>query len=524
MILFVDLFAGGGGASEGIRRATGLSPDIAINHDLAAIRMHERNHPDCVHYHSDIFQVMPWDAVGAEDVDLLWASPDCTHFSRAKGGKPRSQKIRDLAWAIVRWAEQVQPEIICMENVPEFLTWGPLGHDDKPIRERQGETFAQFLMALEELDYRFDWDVLNAADYGAPTSRKRFYLVARRDGFPIRWPEPSHGPGRPQPWRTAAECIDWDVPVRSIFDREKPLAEKTLARIAEGMRRYVFEAERPFLLNLTHGGRLEPIDEPFRTITAANRGEKALVTPFIDKMYGSARAGAPVTMPLSTVLAGGGRGGGHHALVAPALVRTDMHRSNSRCVYDPRDPLRTITSGGGHAVAAAMLINTRNGERRGQSPRVRDLRRPAPTVTAKGSQGAVVAAFLAKHYGGVVGQDLRKTLGTVTAKDHHSLVAAFLVKYYGSGGQWQSLSEPMHTIVSKGRFGLVTTNIGGEEYAVVDIGMRMLTPRELARAQGFGDDYVLLGTKTQQIAKIGNSVCPDVAKAIVEANLWSAAA
>ena len=478
----VDLFAGGGGASEGIRRATGRSPRIAINHDLAAILMHERNHPDAVHYHSDIFSVTPWRAVGDHHVDLLWASPDCTHFSRAKGGKPRSQKIRDLAWAVVRWAEQVKPDILCMENVPEFVTWGPLGPDDLPDKSRQGETFAQFLIALEELDYEFDWQVLRACDYGAPTSRKRFHLVARRDGLPIAWPRPTHGPGCRFPWRAAAECIDWDIPVRSIFDRKEPLAEKTLARIAEGMRRYVFEAERPFLLNLTHGGRLEPIDEPFKTITAANRGEKALVVPHL-------------------------------------VVNTSGNPGTS-----VRSPLKTITTGGHHALAAAMLINTRNGERRGQRPRTRDLRDPMTTVTAKGSQGALVAAFLAKHYGGVVGQDMRRPIGTVTAKDHHSLVAAFLVKYYGSGSQWQSLSEPMHTIVSKARFGLVTTEIDGEEYAVVDIGMRMLTPRELARAQGFGDDYVLVGTKTEQIAKIGNSVCPDVARAIVRANLLSAAA
>lgn len=499
----IDLFAGGGGASEGIVRATrGVGPLVAINHDVDAIYMHAMNHPGTMHLCESVWDVEPFVPHG-EQLDLLWASPDCKHFSRAKGSKPLNRNIRALAWVIVKWAEQTLPKVIAMENVPEFLEWGPLypsDHPDpklrdRPIPHRKGETFKLFIEALEDLTYDVEWRELVACDYGAPTLRKRLFLVARCDGKPIRWPKKTHGPGRLHPYRTAAECIDWDIPACSIFASKseardwaeehgrhtpvRPLADKTMARIAEGVRRYVLTDPRPFIMNLTHGGRLEPIEEPFRTITAAHRGEKALVIP-----YG---------------------------------------------------------------------IQTRNSERRGQTPRTWDVRNPYNTITAKGSQGAVALAFLAKHNGGVIGHGLRRPLGTVTSRDHHALVSAFvtkyygtstgsslrdplhtvtggaggghmalvaamLVKYYGTGGQWQSVDEPLHTIVSKARFGLVTVDIGGETYTINDIQMRMLEPRELARAQGFQDEYVLTGNKTAQIARIGNSVPPPVVQAIVEAN------
>jgi DNA (cytosine-5)-methyltransferase 1 len=482
-LIAVDLFAGGGGASEGIRRALGVAPIVAVNHDPDAIAMHAANHPDTIHLCESVFDVRPHEVTEGRRVDLLWASPDCTHFSRAKGGKPRAKKIRGLAWVIVQWAAAVAPRVICCENVPEFVTWGPLDDEGQPIKERAGETFREFVSKLEALGYTVEWRNLVAADYGAPTTRKRFFLVARRDGRPIRWPVPSHDRTT---WRIAAECIDWSVPVPSIFGRKRPLKPATERRIAEGIRRYVLTSARPFIVCLTHGsvanrGRVEDIDQPLNTITTAKGGERALVAP--------------------------------------------------------------------------TLINTRNGERVGQRPRVHDIEQPMPTVTAIGSQGGLVAAFLAKHYGGVVGQDLDRPVGTVTAIDHHSLaavfldklhgsaqagqpvdrpmptvtsgggrggghaalVAAFLLKYYGSGGQWSALDEPMHTIVAKARMGLVTVPIGGDEYALVDIGMRMLTPRELARAQGFGDDYVLTGTKANQIARIGNSVPPPVVEAVVRA-------
>lgn len=491
-MIAIDLFAGGGGASEGIRRATGVEPIIAINHCRAAIDMHAANHPGTIHLHESVWDVHAQD-FGGEVVDLLWASPDCTHFSRAKGAAPRSKEIRSLAWVIVDWARDVRPRVICMENVPEFVTWGPLLEETgQPDKTRAGETFRSFVGRLEAEGYAVEWRVLNAADYGAPTSRRRLFLVARCDGEAIGWPEPTHGPGRALPWRTAAECIDWSLPVPSIFDRRRPLAEATQRRIAEGIRRYVLTSASPYLLCLTHGGRLEPLSEPMRTTTTAHRGERALVVP--------------------------------------------------------------------------SLINTRNGERAGQTPRALDITRPMTTVTGQGSQGGLVAAFLARHNGGPnghpsYGRDLHETMGTVTGRDtqalavgwldklhgsaragqpldqpaptvtsgggrgggHAALCAAFLLKYYGQGGQWSALDEPMHTLVGKARMGLVTVTIQGEEYALVDIGMRMLQPRELARAQGFPDSYILTGNKSEQVARIGNSVCPPVAEALVRAQFPGAA-
>lgn len=481
--IIVDSFAGGGGASIGIEAALGRSPDIAINHDPAAIAMHEVNHPATRHFQESVWTVKPKVVTGGANVGLLWASPDCRHFSRAKGGKPVSPRVRGLAWVVVAWARAVAPRVICLENVPEFLTWGPLGPDNMPIKARAGETFARWAGQLERLGYRLEKKVLNAADFGAPTSRKRIFIVARRDGQPIRWPEPSHGPGRPRPWRTAAECIDWSIPCRSIFDRERPLAPATEQRIAFGLPKFVGE---PFLVNLTHGGRVESLREPMRTVTGANRGEKALAVPY--------------------------------------------------------------------------LIQMGYGERRGQAPRVLDINAPLGTVVASGGKFALVAAFLNKHYGGVVGQSLHQPLGTVTKVDHHSLaavfltkfransvgqglgeplhtvtagaggagghfglVAAFLLKYYGTA-LGQPLNAPLGAITSRDRFSLVLVRIAGVEYAIADILMRMLAPHELAWAQGFPRDYILTGTKSERVAKIGNSVCPPVAEALVRANLVTQAA
>lgn len=490
----VDLFAGGGGWSEGFLWATGVPPAVAVNHDEDAIAMHVANHPETEHHHEDVFHVDPLEATRGRAVGWLHLSPDCRHFSRAKGSVPNtaralSKKIRGLAWVGVRWAAKVRPRIISLENVAEFTTWGPLHQQGEragqPNRRQAGTTFRKFVATLERLGYAVEWRNLCAADYGAPTSRKRLFLIARNDGRPIVWPKPTHGPKGQKPYRTAAECIDWSIPVPSIFDRRKPLAEATLRRIAEGVRRFVIEARQPFLVNLTHGGRLEPIDEPFATITAAHRGEKALVAP--------------------------------------------------------------------------TLIQTSYGERKGQAPRVLDLHKPLGTVVAGGSKHGLVAAFLAKHFGGhtTPGTPLDRPMDTVTAKDHHNIVsafltryhgekrpaekarveslesplptqtsenrfavvAAFMAKYYGADRHGQGLGEPLHTVPTKDRFGLVTVTIDGEPFVIVDIGMRMLSPRELARAQGFPDSYVLTGTKTSQTARIGNSVPPHFPAAIVPVNL-----
>lgn len=479
--LIVDLFAGGGGASTGIYEATGRHPDIAVNHSEFALAMHAVNHPTTTHYREDVFDVNPLRVCGGKSVGLLWMSPDCTHFSKAKGGKPRDKNTRSLAWVAVRWASEVRPRVIVLENVEEFVTWGPLDDDGQPIAKLAGETFADWKRALEALGYVIEHRLLVAADYGAPTTRKRLFLVARCDGHRITWPEPSHGKGRVHPWRTAAEIIDWSLRCPSIFSRKKPLAEATCARIGEGMHRHVLTCAQPFIVPLTHHGavRVHLLDEPTKTITCANRGELALVTPFIASHYGQS-VGRSIDEPLATVTAGGG---GHHSLVIPTLIQTGY------------------------------------GERPGQAPRVPGLDKPIGTMV-NGVKHALVA-FVTKHYGGVVGHDLERPLGTVTTQDHHSLTVAeygtdrtdevieFLLRYCRSTPSMKHIEEVRER-------GLLPS----------DIGMRMLAPRELFRAQSFPDSYRIdidhngkALSKTIQIELAGNSVCPPMAAAIVRANV-----
>jgi DNA (cytosine-5)-methyltransferase 1 len=425
--LIIDNFAGAGGASTGIEMALGRSPDIAINHDHEALAMHEANHPDTIHLCDNVWQVDIAKEVAGRHVALAWFSPDCKHFSKAKGGKPVEKNIRGLAWVVLKWAGIAKPDVIVLENVEEFQTWGPLV-DNQPCPRRKGMTFRRWVTQLRNLGYQVDWRELRACDYGAPTIRKRLFVIARRDGREIIWPEPTHGPAGNlflKPYRTAAECIDWSIPCPSIFGRKRPLAEATLRRIAMGLKRYVIDAKEPFIVNLTHGGRLEPISEPLRTTTTAHRGAKAIIVP--------------------------------------------------------------------------SLIQTGYGEREGQAPRVPGLDKPLGTCVGSGNH-ALVAAFLAKHYGGVVGSDLDEPIGTVTAVDHHSLVSshivklkgtckdghpvtepmatigamethlgevrAFLIKYFETD-QDPRLEEPLHTVTAKDRFGLVMVH--GEPYQIVDI-------------------------------------------------------
>lgn len=493
--LIVDLFAGGGGASTGIEAALGRPVDVAINHDPVAIAVHERNHPGAKHWTTDIWDVKPREATRGRPVELLHASPDCKHFSRAKGGKPKSQKIRSLAWVVLRWAREARPQVITLENVPEFVDWGPLDSEGVAIESRKGETFKRWRRDLERLGYIVEWRTLIASHYGAPTSRKRLFLIARRDGNPIVWPAPTHGPGL-LPFNTAAQCIDWTIPVPSIFDRKKPLAEKTLRRIAAGIRRFVIESADPFIIPVNHGGgenRSESLGAPLSTVTAARRGH-ALVTPFVAGVGGRAGQSPPTS-------------------------------GNA--------PVGTITAKNDRVLVAPTLIQTSYGERLGQAPRVLDLHAPLGTVVAQGQKHSLVAAFLAKHYGGVVGQRTDKTIGTITAVDHHSLVTAklgvdrspevraFLTNYYGSEQDvGRGLNEPMRTVVTKDRFGLVT--VKGVDYQIVDIGMRMLEPHELLAAQfgRFARNYDMspATTKKDAVRLIGNSVCPELEEAIIAAN------
>lgn len=455
--LIVDNFAGGGGASTGLEMA-GLPVDIAINHDPVALGMHAANHPNTRHIISDVFDVDPREVTDGRSVGLAWFSPDCKHFSKAKGGKPVEKKIRGLAWVALKWAVSVRPRIICLENVEEFEDWGPLLLDGKPCPERKGQIFNLFVKRFEQAGYCVEWRQHRACNYGAPTIRKRLIVIMRCDGLPIIWPDPTHGDptglevvsGLLHPWRTAAECINWSIRCPSIFERKRPLVENTLRRIARGIQRFVIEADDPFIVPAfisygQHGGRNRDINQPHHTITASRKDTNGLVTAFLAQ---------------------------HN------------------------------TGATGH-----------------------DARKPLSTITGRGTQQQAVAAFLTKFYGTCNhGSSLRQPFPTVTATGTHiGEVRAFLMKYYGMGGQWQDCREPMHTISTKDRLGLVT--IAGEEWQIVDIGMRMLSARELFRAQGFDDSYIIQRqadgtpiTKTQQVEKCGNSVPPPLAQAIAHAN------
>lgn len=591
--LFVDNFAGGGGASTGIEMAIGRSVDIAINHDPDAIAMHKANHPASKHYCEDVWQVDPVEACAGNPVALAWFSPDCKHFSRAKGGKPVDKNIRGLAWVAIKWAYTVRPKVLMLENVPEIQTWGPLGKDGKPIKERAGETFMGFILALtggipawhpayqemcdalsieptsemaqklqKGLGYKVQHRTLKSCDYGAPTTRTRFYLIARCDGRPIVWAEPTHAPkdseavkqGLKLPYHTAAECIDWSIPAQSIFERKKPLAENTMRRIARGIQKFVIDNPEPFIVTVNHSGegfRGQSTDEPLGTITAKNG--YGVVTPTI-MCNNTNNVGASVETPLLTVTTGN-----RNYLVAPSIVPIGYGEREGQAprVNKVDEPLGTVVTSGKHYLVAPTLIQyhseTAKDEVRGQ-----ELTEPLMTQDTS-NRYALSVAHIMKNYGGGyngAGSAADAPLDTVTAKDHNSLVTAhimtmrnnmdgqpideplttiscsgahhaevqaFLVKYFSTGAA-KSVNEPLDTVTTKDRFALVT--IHGEEYIITDIKMRMLQPRELFNAQGFPSDYIIDHdadghpyVKSKQVARCGNAVTPQVPAALVRANL-----
>lgn len=641
--LIIDNFAGGGGASTGIERALGRAVDVAINHDAEAVAMHLANHPTTKHYCQSIMAVDPLDATGGAPVALAWFSPDCKHHSKAKGGKPREKNIRDLAWVVVHWAERLLKakrdgsaaiQVLMLENVEEFRQWGPLDEHGQPIKERKGEEFDLWVRRLKKLGYKVEFRELRACDYGAPTSRKRLYLIARRDGVPIVWPKPTHGkPGSVEvasgerlPWRTAAECIDWSIPCPSIFERKRELKPATMRRIAHGVMRYVVNSASPFVIPVTHHGsparsydpaapfptvtaahrgELAGIDaavipithtsngatahsphEPMRTITTANGGEFARATvtlaPHITKFrtgsvgsdagdpmptvtangdsarpagatplglaaatmvqmgYGEAPGQAPraldVETPLGTIVAGGNK----HGLVVGHL---EKFSENSRG-KSANDPMDTVMAGASRHAAVTAFLSTfyTNGGKH-------DVRDPAPTVMAGSNKHAVVCAHMEQANTGRVGHSASDPVSTITAAGSHQRlvettmvdasalpfeqleravrVAAFLIKYYGNEVDGHGLAAPIGTVTTKDRFAVVTVTIDAITYVIVDIGMRMLSRRELANAQGFPRDYTLdpIGPKgkplsiSSSIRMIGNSVCPDVAQALASANV-----
>lgn len=533
--IIVDSFAGGGGASLGISWALGRGPDVAINHDKEAIALHKANHPESTHFSEDVWKVDPVEACAGRPVGLMWLSPDCKHFSKAKGGKPVTKKVRGLAWIAIRWATAVRPRVIALENVEEFQGWGPVLADGTPCPVRKGKTFRAFVAKLRRLGYAVEWKELRACDYGAPTIRKRLFLVARCDGEPIQWPAPTHGKGREKPYRTAGDCINWSLPCPSIFGRKRPLADATNARIARGLRKFVIEAPKPFIVNMAHGGKIEPLDLPISTIATERGGCRAVVVPSVQ------RVGEPKPQPF--IVGVGGR----------------MGQSPERGMDTP---YHTITSKADSAIVVPTLIQTGYGEREGQAPRSLDIEKPLGTVVAGGVKHALVTSFLAKHYGQrhpgeVQGATLFEPAPTVTTIDHTALVASSLVKLRGTSKQGQSMDEPLHTISAGGLhhaevraflvayygnekeardlfnpLGTVTTKerhalvqVGQEQYVIADIGMRMLAPRELYRAQGFPDSYNIdikyegkPMTQQAQVRMCGNSVCPPMAECIVRAN------
>lgn len=510
--LIVDNFAGGGGASTGIYLATGRHPDIAINHDREALAIYRANHPSTRVMCEDVFDVDPRLVTGRRRVGLAWFSPDCTFFSKARGAKPhrdrnRARRRRGLAGVVIKWAAAVRPRVICVENVEEFKKWGPLAEDGRPCPKRLGESFRRWHLRLVNLGYAVEWQELRACDYGAPTSRKRLFIIARCDGLPIQWPQRTHGPGREKPYRTAAECIDWTLPCPSIFERSKPLAEATLRRIARGIRRYVIETKQPFIVPASQG---------------KTPGEVVAVSPALIQMGHGERDGqAPRALdpgsPLGTVTAGGN----HHALVTAFLAK--HYGGGENGVQTPgvavQLPLGTITAVDHHAVVACHLQRDFGGSTGAA------LSKPHPTITAGGGgHAAIVASSLVKLKGTCRdGQPVTEPLATIQAQgNHYAEVRAFLLTYYGTE-QDPQLGLPLATVTTKDRFAAVT--VANTTYAIVDIGMRMLVPKELFMAQGFPGNYVINPqvngkplTKTAQVHKCGNAVPPPFSKAIVEAN------
>lgn len=540
--IIVDNFAGGGGASTGIEIAVGKSVDIAINHDPAAIAMHRVNHPETEHYCEDVWEVDPVAACAGRPVGLAWFSPDCKHHSKAKGGKPVDKNIRGLAWVAVKWAYMVRPRVMMLENVEEFQDWGPLGEDDRPIKERVGEIFQGFVLALTTgipanhpafgemcealhigedsdmahalthgLGYKLDHRLLRACDYGAPTIRKRFFLIARCDGKPIVWPEPTHAEpgslevlaGLKEPWVPVADVIDFSLPCPSIFDTaeeiyekygvraQRPLKEKTLARIARGIKKFVLDNPNPFIVQTG-----ETTQAPVMMVNNENA------------------AGSSPKSPVNTITTGG-----HHMLIAPSLIQyhDEQGREEARG-QSMTEPVRTIDASNRYGLVSAFISKYYGGVTGS------GMEEPLPTVTTI-DHNAMCTAYVTQFNNHCDGQDCRDPLNTITAGfNHFGEVRAFLVKYYSGEDNSAPADRPAPTITTRDRLGLVTVH--GQDYQIVDIGLRMLIPRELFDANGFPHDYVIdvdadgnAYKKSDQVARCGNAVCPPISAALVRANL-----
>ena len=537
--LIVDNFAGGGGTSTGIELATGYSPDIAINHDPVAIKMHKANHPNTKHYCENVWAVDPVKACGGHPIALAWFSPDCKHFSKAKGGKPKDKNIRGLAWVACRWAGLVRPRVIMLENVEEFKTWGPLGRRHHPIKAKQGKTFEKFVQQLTDLGYEVQCRELIAADYGAPTMRKRFFMIARCDGKPIVFPEPTHGPadseavkeGLVKPYVGAYTQLDFSLPCPSIFDTSeeikkkygiravRPLAPKTMERIARGLKKFVIDNPEPFIIQCNHGGERRPNDirKPMPTITGKHG--YGIVEPTFAPYMGTNTTNHPggnCKDPIHTITTGN-----QQCLISPTLIQYHSETAQGEVRGQTiEDPIMTVDGSNRYGLVTSFLHKFYDGGYKGAGE---TLENPLPTVTSW-DHNSVVTANLIQMNNHCDGKDIRQPLPTITAGDgHFGEVRAFLIKYYGQG-TGQDIKEPLDTVTSRDRFGLVTIN--GTDYQIVDIGLRMLEPRELYGCQGFPDDYIIdhdytgkIYPRSEQVRRCGNAVCPPIPTALVRANL-----
>lgn len=579
--LIVDNFAGGGGASTGIELATGKSVDIAINHDPEAIKMHKANHPYTKHYCENVWEVDPVEACNGHPVGLAWFSPDCKHFSKAKGGKPVEKNIRGLAWVVLKWAALVRPRVIMLENVEEFQTWGPCipirdkktgrvivnmagRHDRKkneprtrvaepgevvpvdkqifqPDPKRKGQTYKKWRKQLEALGYEIDTRELIAADYGAPTMRKRFFMIARCDGKPIVWPEPTHAPrdseevkaGILKPYVGAYTQIDFSRPCPSIFDTAeeikkkygiravRPLAPKTMERIARGLKKFVIDNQEPFIVQVNHSGAksdyCNSMNDPLRVITSKHGF--GIVEPKIAPYMGTNTTNHPggdCRNPIHTITTGN-----QQCLISPTLIQYHSETSDKEVRGQTiEEPIMTLDSSNRYGLVTSFLHKYYDGGYKGAGDTVEN---PLPTVTSW-DHNSLVTANLIQMNNHCDGRNITEPLPTITAGDgHFGEVRAFLIKYYGEG-TGQNIKEPLDTITSRDRFGLVT--IAGVDYQIVDIGLRMLEPKELYGCQGFPEDYIIdqdfEGKKyprSEQVRRCGNAVCPPIPAALVKANL-----
>lgn len=511
--LIIDCFAGGGGASVGIEMALGRQVDIAVNHDPQAIRMHKTNHPDTLHLTEDIFKVDLKKYVGDRHVSLMWASPDCTSHSKAKGGQPRKRGLRILPWAVYKHAKTILPDVIIMENVEEIQQWGPLDDSGKPIPDRKGEDYKKFISAMCSLGYAFDSRELVAADYGAPTTRKRWYAIFRRDDRDIVWAEPTHSKGGVnglKPWEPIYIYLDLQDMGRSIFGRKKPLADNTMRRIARGLEKFVFDCSEPFIVQVNHGGdcfRGQSIHDPLPTITSKHGF--GIITTVISPYMLRNNTGAPgsdVKEPMLTITTGG-----HHGVISPILIQYHSEKTKNEVRgQEVTVPIQTIDTSNRYGIVTMFLskfYNTTTGQ---------PVTEPIHTITTSPGHFGVVSVLAAEW------TDLQKAGIDEEMAKKCTWVSQFIMEYYGHG-TGQGMKEPLHTIETKDRFALIT--VLGDNYVMIDIFLRMLKPEELKMGQGFPKDYIIDRdyngnpyTVKEQVARIGNSVVPIMAKKLVEAN------